>query len=133
MRPPEDMGYYVVAGEDGFPRAIHGIKRLMPEDAVEITKEQADAVSQDMRAREPKPIAEGQPAAPQAAAVAAPAVDLQPVLDKLKEHEDAIKTLAETAVDHASMIANQGDKVDAVHEAVTAHFEGLKNADPEPT
>lgn len=54
MREPEIMGWYEVAGDDGFPRACHGIKRLMPEDAVEITGDQAKALSASVRAREPQ-------------------------------------------------------------------------------
>lgn len=51
MREPDEMGWYAELGADGEPRAVNGVKKLMPEDAVEITEDQAKAISASVRAR----------------------------------------------------------------------------------
>ncbi|CAA2139611.1 hypothetical protein [Hyphomicrobium sp. ghe19] len=86
MREPEEMGWYAELGEDGEPRAVHGIKHLMPEGSVEITEAQAREISAQVRAREVKeikqlatgPIPEHEP------------VDLQPVLDDIARVKEQI-------------------------------------------
>ena len=68
MREPEDMGWYEVVGDDGFPRACHGIKRLMPDGSKEISLEEAQGISEAVRAREVEFVSlEPAPSAPAAA------------------------------------------------------------------
>lgn len=55
--------YYAVLGEDGLPRACHFVAGLEPEGALEITAEQAAAISADLRSREV--VEAPAPAAPQ--------------------------------------------------------------------
>lgn len=120
MREPEEMGWFAELGPDDEPRAVHGIKRLMPEGSVEITEEQAREISAEVRAREPQ-VEGAQPAAQ----VSAPPVDLQPVLDdiarvkaQILEHADLHdkheKTFFEikrnTAAAIAQMTEGIGDK-----------------------
>jgi hypothetical protein len=43
--------YFAALGEDGLPRACHYVAGLEPDGALEITAEQAAAISADLRAR----------------------------------------------------------------------------------
>lgn len=109
MRQPEDMGWYSELGADGEPRAVHGIKRLMPEGSKEITAEQAAQISKDVRARAPQHVS-----APLTASAPAPTVDLKPI-------QDQITALATVVQGHAAALDTQAQEVKAV-KASTDHF-----------
>ncbi|HVX35428.1 MAG TPA: hypothetical protein VHC71_04325 [Hyphomicrobium sp.] len=88
MRKEEDMAWYQVDGEDGNPRACHGIKRLMPEGSKEITEAQANEISTAVRSREPKPTAA-------VATASAGGVDLQPLQDQITRIAQSVSALAQ--------------------------------------
>lgn len=116
MREPEDMGWYEIEGEDGYPRACHGIKRLMPEGSKEISRGMADQISADVRAREPK---SGQDTV---ASAAAAGVNLQPI-------QDQIDALAEAVVGHAKTLDRHEASVTDVRHSVESFMQGQKDLD----
>lgn len=46
--------YFAVPGPDGHPRVCQAVNDYRPKDGTEITKEQADQISRDVRARQAK-------------------------------------------------------------------------------
>lgn len=86
MRQPDEMAWYEIEGEDGQPRACHGVKRLMPEGSKEIDEAQAKQISADVRAREPKS------AQAAIASAAAAGVDLRPIQDQLNALQTSVAT-----------------------------------------
>lgn len=114
MRTPEEMAWYEVEGDDGFPRACHGVKRLMPEGSKEISQAQADEISAAVRAREPRVMS--------AAAESGVNVDLQPL-------QDQIDALAQALVGHARTLDQHEAEVKAVSQSVAEYLVGQKNLD----
>lgn len=45
--------FYAIKGDDGDPRVMHAIIGCQPEDAVEITPEEAGVIAAAVRAKEP--------------------------------------------------------------------------------
>lgn len=119
MREPEDMGWYVETGKDGEPRAVHGIKRLMPEGAKEISEAEAKQISAGLRARAPESAADvSQPGAP---------VDLQPLQDQITRIAQVVKGHAESLDEHKSSIDQHKSKIEDVSRSVKSFMEGQKN------
>jgi len=111
MRQPEEMSWYEVAGSDGFPRAVNGIKRLMPEGAKEITAAQAAQISRDVRAREPKRVAT-RPAGGET-------VDLTQIQNQLEAHSQMLVEQAHALDDHES-------KIKTTQASVAEYLQGVK-------
>lgn len=111
MRQPEEMSWYEVAGSDGFPRAVNGIKRLTPEGAKEITAAQAAQISRDVRAREPKrtapPVSEGG------------TVDLTQIHNRLEAHSQML-------VEQAHALDDQEAKIKTTQASVAEYLHGVK-------
>ena len=112
MREPEDMGWFAELGTDGEPRAVHGIKRLMPEDAVEISEAQARELSAAVRARQAQQ--------PSNLPNAAPSADLQPIYDQLRAHAQIIQGHAQTLDKHEVTVS-------AVSQSVANFMQGQKD------
>lgn len=66
-RLPEEMAYYAVRDEQGLPRVCHAVTARAPADGVEISAEEARAISAAYRG--PRPV-EVRPDVPQGLAVA---------------------------------------------------------------
>lgn len=120
MRQPDEMAWYEVDGEDGHPRACHGVKRLMPEGSKEISEGHAKQISADVRAREPK--------ASQAAMAnaAAAGVDLRPIQDQIDAIAAAVIGHAKTLDDHAAKISNQAEISQATKASVVEFMQNVK-------
>ncbi|WP_181335367.1 hypothetical protein [Hyphomicrobium methylovorum] len=114
MREPEEMGWFQVDGEDGFPRACNGVKRLMPEGSIEITEDVARKISDDVRARAPQM----QMVSRRDTGGSAP-VDLQPIQDQI----DALK---QTVIGQARAIDAQDVEVKAVNTSLVELLKGQK-------
>lgn len=114
MREPEEMGWYAVLADDGEPRAVHGVKRLMPEDSVEITEAEARQISATVRANEPKSVA-GQ--LPQPGPTFA--VDLQPILEKLEAQAKLIAEHAELHDQHIEQLTANAQKFEQQSKAIS--------------
>ena len=97
MREPEEMGWYAELGSDGEPRAVHGVKKLMPDDALEITEAQAREISAALRARAPRITSE--------ATRETVSVDLQP----LQAQIDAIARSVATFMEGQKNLAGGGE------------------------
>lgn len=54
MRQSESLGYYAVRDKDNLPRVVHAVRGREPEDALEITREQAEAIAGAYRTERPK-------------------------------------------------------------------------------
>jgi hypothetical protein len=108
------MAWYEVEGEDGFPRAAHGIKRLMPEGSKEISEAQAQAISEAVRAREPKTLsttnAQGEKVF----------VDLGPL------HEQ-ISNLSKVVTGHAQTLDAHEAKIQTTETSVATYLQGVKD------
>lgn len=112
MREPDEMGWYAELGTDGEPRAVHGVKKLMPDDALEITEAQAREISAALRARAPQITSE--------AARETGSVDLQPL-------QDQITRIAQVVSGHAVSLDQHQEKIEAVSLAAATFMEGQKN------
>jgi hypothetical protein len=112
MRQPEEMAWFEVEGEDGLPRACHGIKRLMPEGSKEITEAQAKEISAAVRSRESKPTS--------VVNAAAAGVDLQPI-------QDQITRIAQVVTGHAASLDQQQGKIEAVSNSVNSLIRDQKS------
>lgn len=97
MREPDEMGWYAELGADGEPRAVHGVKKLMPDDALEITEAQAREISAALRARAPRITSE--------ATRETVSVDLQP----LQAQIDAIARSVATFMEGQKNLAGGGE------------------------
>lgn len=97
MREPDEMGWYAELGTDGEPRAVHGVKKRMPENALEITEPQAREISAALRARAPQ--------INQEAARETVSVDLQP----LQAQIDAIARSVATFMEGQKNLAGGGE------------------------
>jgi hypothetical protein len=128
MRAPEEMGFYAELGADGELRAVHGVKHLMPADAVAISEDQAKEISAAVRAKAPQTVttATGAFLAPPA-----PAVDLKPILDQLAAHAALIQSHAATLDQHEGTITAQGQTVAAAKSSVEELMTGIKKLVPE--
>lgn len=120
MREPEEMAWYEVEGEDGYPRACHGIKRLMPEGSKEISQAMADQISADVRAREAQ--------SPQTAVAnaAAAGVDLQPLQDQIDALAQAVIGQAKTLDVHAQQLTETAEVSQATKASVVEFMENVK-------
>jgi hypothetical protein len=114
MRKPDEMAWYAIEGDDGFPRSMHCVKDKQPANAKEISQAEAAQISRDVRAREPKPIA-----ALQSAAIA-PAPDLTPIRNQLEAHSKML-------VEHAHELDTHETKINATQASVSAYLIGVKS------
>lgn len=115
MREPDDMAWYSISGNDGFPRSMHCVKGRQPKDAKEISQAEAMQISRDVRGREPRPVAA---IAPQAASPA-PAPDLTPIKNQLEAHTKML-------VEHAHELDNHDAKINATQASISAYLQGVK-------
>lgn len=113
MREPEDMGWYEVIGDDGYPRACHGIKRLMPDGSKEISLEEAQGISAALR------LARGDDPAPSAPAAAVDLSSIHARLDALSE-----ESIAHT--EKLEAITSQVERVEGAVNDMTAGLTGEK-------
>lgn len=120
MREPEDMGWYEVIGDDGYPRACHGIKRLMPDGSKEISLEEAQGISAAVRAREVEFVSlEPGRSAPSAPAAAVDLSSIHARLDALSE-----ESIAHT--EKLEAITSQVERVEGAVNDMTAGLTGEK-------
>jgi hypothetical protein len=54
MRQPEDMSFYAIRDRDNLPRVLHAVRERAPEDALEVTREQAEAIAGAYRTDKPQ-------------------------------------------------------------------------------
>lgn len=54
MRQPEEMGFYAIRDKDNLPRVVHAVRKRAPEDALEVTREQAEAIAGAYRTDKPQ-------------------------------------------------------------------------------
>lgn len=54
MRQPEDMSFYAIRDKDNLPRVVHAVRKRAPEDALEVTREQAEAIAGAYRTENPQ-------------------------------------------------------------------------------
>lgn len=111
MRQPEEMAWYEIVGNDGFPRACCGIKSRMPEGAKEISAAQAAQISRDVRDREPKPVI--------AQTAEGGTVDLSQIHNRLEAHSKML-------VEQARALDNHETKIDATQASVAEYLQGVK-------
>ena len=117
MREPEDMDWYEVIGDDGYPRACHGIKRLMPDGSKEISLEEAQGISEAVRAREVEFVSlEPGRSAPAAA------VDLSGIHARL----DALSEESIAHTEKLEAITSQVERVEGAVNDMTAGLTGEK-------
>lgn len=117
MREPEDMGWYEVIGDDGYPRACHGIKRLMPDGSKEISLEEAQGISAAVRAREVELVSlEPERSAPSAD------VDLSSIHARL----DALSEESIAHTEKLEAITSQVERVEGAVNDMTAGLTGEK-------
>jgi len=114
MRKPEEMAWYSVEGDDGFPRVMHCVKDKQPAKAKEISQAEAAQISKDVRAREPKP------AMAHHTAASAPAPDLTPIRNQLEAHSKMLVEQAHTLDAHET-------KINATQASVSAYLIGVKS------
>lgn len=117
MREPEEMGWYEVIGDDGYPRACHGIKRLMPDGSKEISLEEAQGISAAVRAREVELVSlEPERSAPAAA------VDISSIHARL----DALSEESIAHTEKLEAITSQVERVEGAVNDMTAGLTGEK-------
>jgi hypothetical protein len=116
MREPDEMAWYEVEGGDGCPRVSHGIKRLMPEGCKEISFNEAQRISGEVRAREPKPVTAMTPSGVP--------VDLKPL-------QDQIDAIAQAVIGHAKTLDKHSEKIEDTLTSVADYMQGVKSGRPE--
>lgn len=116
MREPEEMGWYAELGSDGELRAVHGVKRLMPEGCKEISFDEAQRISGEVRAREPKPLTAMTPSGVP--------VDLKPL-------QDQIDAIAQAVIGHAKTLDKHSEKIEDTLTSVADYMQGVKSGRPE--